>query len=177
MNSRRGLHSTTWCSYQRMCSVVLLLPQRAAPFVVLRHGEDVIPDRSCATSPFRRWIQFVSTALTSREGRRPALVTVGQSGGATGETEMKLLRVFATLACLFFNAAKLDSSCNCDGKLCHMARTGRDLCAFNTGSYWVREKGWYLCIWVGTTSCFILATGNRKNPWHFPGWLSSFLGL
>lgn len=69
-------------SYENMCRLVLPLLPQAVPSVVLSggHGEDVIPDRSCATSPFHRWVQFVPTALTSREVRRPSFVAGGRLG-------------------------------------------------------------------------------------------------
>lgn len=115
---------------------------------------------------------FFSTSASSLfrqlwlEGRRPWVVAGGQSGGATGETEMKLLRVLVTLWCICFDAAKSDGSCNCDGKLCHAALTGRDPCAFSAGSYcflFGKRKRWYLCIW-GTTSNLILA--KTLNIFH-----------
>lgn len=121
------------CSTTRGCARLL----QAASFVVLSagHGEDVIPERSCATSPFSRCIHFVPSALNSREGRRLWLVAGGQSGGATVETEMKLHGGLVTLACFFFNAAKLDCRCNCNGELWRTALIGCDPFAFNAVSY------------------------------------------
>lgn len=71
-------------SSERMCRVDLLLPLWAAPVVLsARRGEDVMPHRSCATSPFRSgWIHFVPTALTCREGRKEAAASRWAGGGS-----------------------------------------------------------------------------------------------
>lgn len=121
LKKRMAFRSTRGCA---------VLP-RVSSFVVLsaRHGEDVIPAHSRATSPHCMCIQSVLSALNCKEERRLSLVAGGQSGGASRETEMKLLRVFVTLACFFFNAAK--SGCN--GKLCRTALIGP--VAFHAGRH------------------------------------------
>lgn len=67
------LHHTV-CSPTRACAGLCwccLPPQVACLVCRERRCEDAIPDGWCATSPFRGSIQFVPTALRSREGRRP----------------------------------------------------------------------------------------------------------
>lgn len=116
------LHHTV-CSPTRACAGLFwcCLPPQVAR-LACREGscEDAIPDGWCATSPFRSSIQFVpTTALRSREGRRP-------SRPAQQEMEVKLRRVFVMLACCsLFHAAESDSGCCCHSKLYRTALTGR----------------------------------------------------
>lgn len=69
------LHHTQCVLLTRACAGLFwcCLPPQVARLVCLEgRCEDVIPDGWCATSPFRGSIQFVPTALRSRDGRRPS---------------------------------------------------------------------------------------------------------
>lgn len=164
----KGLHSTTQCYSTRGCAELFCCCHHTSVFVCCEsHGEDVIPYGWFASSPFPSSIQFIATALSSREGRRPSLVPMA-SRPAQQEMRMKLLMVLVMLVCCsFFHAAESDSSCNCDSKFYRMALAGCDPCALSTVSNFFplgERKMWQI---FERQQRLNFATTNMKNPWHF----------